>query len=237
MVKQSLINLVIILVVLSGHFCKEEKDNSWQYDESVKKFSKPIDGVLPYFAKKDLEPFWEKEEKKISSRAIQIPNFQLTNQENNTFTNENIRGKLTVVSFFYTLCHGICPNIVEQLKKVQDAYSNDPNITIVSYSITPDLDKADVLKNYAKEKKIQSSKWNLLTGKREVIYDLARQIFKADTEASDKMSEKDFVHSESLYLLDRSLRLRGIYNGIRTIAIQKLMEDISILKNEPVSNE
>jgi|JI9StandDraft_1071089.scaffolds.fasta_scaffold35327_3 protein SCO1/2 len=237
MVKQSLINLVIILVVLSGHFCKEEKDNSWQYDESVKKFSKPIDGVLPYFAKKDLEPFWEKEEKKISSRAIQIPNFQLTNQENNTFTNENIRGKLTVVSFFYTLCHGICPNIVEQLKKVQDAYSNDPNITIVSYSITPDLDKADVLKNYAKEKKIQSSKWNLLTGKREVIYDLARQSFQADTEASDKMSEKDFVHSESLYLLDRSLRLRGIYNGIRTIAIQKLMEDISILKNEPVSNE
>ena len=203
MVKQSLINLVIILVVLSGHFCKEEKDNSWQYDESVKKFSKPIDGVLPY----------------------------------NTFTNENIRGKLTVVSFFYTLCHGICPNIVEQLKKVQDAYSNDPNITIVSYSITPDLDKADVLKNYAKEKKIQSSKWNLLTGKREVIYDLARQSFQADTEASDKMSEKDFVHSESLYLLDRSLRLRGIYNGIRTIAIQKLMEDISILKNEPVSNE
>ena len=164
MVKQSLINLVIILVVLSGHFCKEEKDNSWQYDESVKKFSKPIDGVLPYFAKKDLEPFWEKEEKKIWSRAIQIPKFQLTNQENNTFTNENIRGKLTVVSFFYTLCHGICPNIVEQLKKVQDAYSNDPNITIVSYSITPDLDKADVLKNYAKEKKIQSSKWNLLTG-------------------------------------------------------------------------
>lgn len=237
MVKQSLINLVIILVVLSGHFCKEEKDNSWQYDESVKKFSKPIDGVLPYFAKKDLEPFWEKEEKKISSRAIQIPNFQLTNQENNTFTNENIRGKLTVVSFFYTLCHGICPNIVEQLKKVQDAYSNDPNITIVSYSITPDLDKADVLKNYAKEKKIQSSKWNLLTGKREVIYELARQSFQADTEASDKMSEKDFVHSESLYLLDRSLRLRGIYNGIRTIAIQKLMEDISILKNEPVSNE
>ncbi len=237
MVKQSLINLVIILVVLSGHFCKEEKDNSWQYDESVKKFSKPIDGVLPYFAKKDLEPFWEKEEKKISSRAIQIPNFHLTNQENNTFTNENIRGKLTVVSFFYTLCHGICPNIVEQLKKVQDAYSNDPNITIVSYSITPDLDKADVLKNYAKEKKIQSSKWNLLTGKREVIYDLARQSFQADTEASDKMSEKDFVHSESLYLLDRSLRLRGIYNGIRTIAIQKLMEDISILKNEPVSNE
>ena len=68
-------------------------------------------------------------------------------------------------------------------------------------------------------------------------HDLARQSFQADTEASDKMSEKDFVHSESLYLLDRSLRLRGIYNGIRTIAIQKLMEDISILKNEPVSNE
>ena len=219
-------------MILTVNFCKEEKDNSWQYDESIKNFSKPIDGVLPFFAKKDLEPFWETEEKNILTRAIQIPNFQLTNQESKTFTNDQMRGKLTVVSFFYTLCHGICPNIVEQLKKVQDAYLSDPNIIIVSYSITPDLDKADVLKNYAKEKKIQSAKWNLLTGKREVIYDLARQSFQADTEASDKRSEKDFVHSENLYLLDSNLRLRGIYNGIRTNSVQKLLEDIAILRNE-----
>lgn len=232
MVKQSLIKLIVILVILIVNFCKEEKDNSWQYDESIKNFSKPIDGVLPFFAKKDLEPFWETEEKNILTRAIQIPNFQLTNQESKTFTNDQMRGKLTVVSFFYTLCHGICPNIVEQLKKVQDAYLSDPNIIIVSYSITPDLDKADVLKNYAKEKKIQSAKWNLLTGKREVIYDLARQSFQADTEASDKRSEKDFVHSENLYLLDSNLRLRGIYNGIRTNSVQKLLEDIAILRNE-----
>lgn len=232
MVKQSLIKLIVILVILTVNFCKEEKDNSWQYDESIKNFSKPIDGVLPFFAKKDLEPFWETEEKNILTRAIQIPNFQLTNQESKTFTNDQMRGKLTVVSFFYTLCHGICPNIVEQLKKVQDAYLSDPNIIIVSYSITPDLDKADVLKNYAKEKKIQSAKWNLLTGKREVIYDLARQSFQADTEASDKRSEKDFVHSENLYLLDSNLRLRGIYNGIRTNSVQKLLEDIAILRNE-----
>jgi protein SCO1 len=234
MVKLNLINLIIILTILSLNFCKEEKDNSWQYDESVKNFSNPIEGVLPYFAIKDLEPFWEKEEKKIATRAIQIPNFQLTNQENKPFTNNEMRGKLTVVSFFYTLCHGICPNIVEQLKKVQNAYSNDPNITIVSYSITPDLDKADVLKNYATEKKIKSSKWNLLTGKRDVIYDLARRSFQADTEASDKMSDKDFVHSENLYLLDSSLRLRGIYNGVRTNSVQKLIEDIAILLNEPL---
>lgn len=220
--------------MLSGNFCKEEKDNSWQYDESVKNFSNPIEGVLPYFAKKDLEPFWEKEEKNFSPRAIQIPDFQLTNQDNKTFTNKEMRGKLTVVSFFYTLCHGICPNIVEQLKKVQDAYSNDPIITIVSYSITPDLDKADVLKKYATEKKIKSSKWNLLTGKREVIYDLARRSFQADTEASDKMSDKDFVHSENLYLLDSSLRLRGIYNGVRKNSVQKLIEDIALLQNEPI---
>lgn len=221
-------------MILIVNFCKEEKDNSWQYDESVKNFSKPLDGVLPFFAKKDLEPFWEKEEKDISPRAIQIPNFQLTNQENKTFTTDQMRGKLTVVSFFYTLCHGICPNIVEQLKKVQDAYLNDPNIIIVSYSITPDLDKADVLKNYAKEKKIQSSKWNLLTGKREVIYDLARQSFQADTEASDKMSENDFVHSENIYLLDSNIRLRGIYNGIRTNSVQKLIEDIALLRKESI---
>ena len=234
MVKQNLIKLIVIIMILIVNFCKEEKDNSWQYDESVKNFSKPIDGVLPFFAKKDLEPFWEKEEKDISPRAIQIPNFQLTNQENKTFTTDQMRGKLTVVSFFYTLCHGICPNIVEQLKKVQDAYLNDPNIIIVSYSITPDLDKADVLKNYAKEKKIQSSKWNLLTGKREVIYDLARQSFQADTEASDKMSEKDFVHSENIYLLDSNIRLRGIYNGIRTNSVQKLIEDIALLRKESI---
>ena len=139
--------------------------------------------------KKDLEPFG-KRKKNILTLAIQIPNFQLTNQESKTFTNDQMRGKLTVVSFFYTLCHGICPNIVEQLKKVQDAYLSDPNIIIVSYSITPDLDKADVLKTMQRKRKSNPPSGIYSTGKREVIYDLARQSFQADTEASDKRSEK-----------------------------------------------
>ncbi len=47
-------------------------------------------------------------------------------------------------------------------------------------------------------------------------------------------AKKDFVHSESLYLLDSSLHLRGIYNGIRGNSIQKLIEDIALLKKEPL---
>ena len=232
--KQVIIKILFILFLSGGFFsnCDRTNQADGNRDKSLTFFDKPRNDYLPYFRGKDFEAFWlEKGKVPIESRKVDY--FKFTNQKDESFSRENLKNKITVVSFFFARCHGICPSIVRNLKFVQSAYGNDSNVQIVSYSVTPDLDTPAELRRFAGEKGIIDSKWILLTGEREKIFEIARKTFQADTDAAtDKIPEKDFVHSERVFLIDKNLNFRGIYNGNRGDSVQTLIEDIKILENE-----
>lgn len=100
--------------------------------------------------------------------------------------------------------------------------------------MTPDLDTPTELKKFAEEKGIQSNYWNLITGDREEIFKIARNTFQADTNTTNKDVTRDFVHSEQVFLIDKDLYFRGIYNGNRSESIKTMLADIKILTDESV---
>jgi protein SCO1/2 len=74
------------------------------------------------------------------------------------------------------------------------------------------------------------AKWNLVTGDRKQIYDLARKSYLA---AKDNKygGEYALIHTENFLLVDKEGRLRGrSYDGTDPEDVQKLIEDIYILK-------
>ena len=223
------ISLLIIIAIL---FSCNDSQKEGNRDKSLTHFDKPKNDPLPYFRGKDFEPYWM-EPGKVSYESKKVDFFEFINQKDEKFGRDNLKNKLTVVSFFFARCHGICPNIVRNIKFVQSEYANDPNVQIVSFSVTPDLDTPPELRKFAGEKGIIDSKWSLLTGEREKIFELARNTFQADTDAATKkVEDKDFVHSERVYLIDKNLNFRGVYNGNRGSSIQTLIDDIKILKKE-----
>lgn len=201
-------------------------------DPGVTHFDTPRNDALPYFRGKDLEPFWKKKEE-IPPDARGVGAFSFIDQNDRTVTQEILKKKITIVSFFFAKCHGICPNIVRNLKHVQDEYGKDSEVQILSFSVTPDLDTPSELRKFAGEKGILPEKWTLLTGEREKIFQIGRNTFQADTDAaSDKASEKDFVHSERIYLIDGDLRFRGVYNGNKRDSVETLIQDIKLLEKK-----
>lgn len=201
-------------------------------DASLTHFDTPRDDSLPYYRGKDLEPFWKLNlDSPVDARRVDA--FSFIDQNDRRVTQEIFHSKITVVSFFFSKCHGICPNIVRNLRHVQEVYGKDPKIQIVSFSVTPDLDSPEELRKFAGERGILSEKWTLLTGDREKIFHLGRNTFQADTDAaSDKLSEKDFVHSERIFLIDSNLRFRGIYNGNRADSVETMIQDIKVLEKK-----
>jgi protein SCO1 len=221
----------IIILLLFSYSCSDTQQEG-KRDKSLTFFDKPKNETLPFFRGKDFEPYWT-EKGKVSYESKKVDFFEFTNQRDEKFGIENLKNKLTVVSFFFARCHGICPNIVRNIKFVQNEYSNDPNVQIISFSVTPDLDTPSELRKFAGEKGIIDSKWSLLTGEREKIFEIARNTFQADTDAATKkVEEKDFVHSERVFLIDKNLNFRGVYNGNKGDSIQTLIEDIKILEKE-----
>lgn len=221
----------MVLIHISIGCSKDPKD---EYSDEITDFSLPQKDKLPLYYGKDLQPVWEI---KDSSKPREISSFIMKDQENQNVSEESCKGKITVVSFFFTKCAGICPTITNNLNLVQREFEADPSIQILSFSATPNLDSPRVLKEYGSKRKIRYEKWKLLTGDQKEIYALARDSFNADTaipkeDTKKKLTENDFLHSDHVYLLDAQLRLRGIYNGKMKSSIQELNSDIEVLKRE-----
>lgn len=186
---------------------------------------------LPFYHTADFTPQWISDKTQLDTLHT-LTNFEFTNQSNQKITQENLRGKIHVACFFFTLCPSLCPKIMGNMKVVQDSFQHDKNFIIASYSVMPDRDSVPVLRSYATKNKIIDNKWYLLTGDKKQIYQLARKSYFVDENLGVQKGENDFLHTENFILVDKNLRIRGIYNGTLSLEIEQLIKDIQTLQKE-----
>jgi len=161
----------------------------------------------------------------------QIDPFKLTNQNGEIITQKEYEDKIYIADFFFTTCPTICPKMTQNMVNIQAQILDDPQVKLLSFSVTPKIDSVAQLKRYAIEKGVLDRKWNLLTGDKKEIYALARKSFLAVKEDGDG-GAFDMIHTENFILVDPEKRIRGFYDGTDPIAMDELMEDIAILKQE-----
>jgi protein SCO1/2 len=114
---------------------------------------------------------------------------------------------------------------------IQAQILEDDKVKLLSFSVTPQIDSVSQLKKYALEKGVIDAKWNLLTGDKKEIYTLARKSYFVVKEDGDG-GPHDMIHTENFVLIDPDKRIRGYYDGTDKAAMESLMEDITILKEE-----
>ena len=157
-----------------------------------------------------------------------IKDFKLINQNGDTITQENYKDKIYVADFFFTTCQSICPVMTKNMAAIQKEILNDDDIMLLSHTVTPEIDTVAQLKRYAIEKGVNDTKWNLVTGDKKQIYDLARKSYLAVKSQGD--DNYGMIHTENFLLIDKEKRVRGTYDGTKEEDIKKLLKDIKILK-------
>jgi protein SCO1/2 len=158
-----------------------------------------------------------------------ISDFSLTNQNGETVTQSKFDNKIYVADFFFTTCQSICPIMTKNMKDIQDKLIKDSEVLLLSHTVFPEIDSVEVLKKYAVENEVIDSKWDLVTGDKKQIYDLARKSYLAAKDNS--FGEYEMIHTENFVLIDKKKQIRGFYDGTNKEEIDKLYEDIKILKN------
>ncbi len=158
-----------------------------------------------------------------------IADFSLINQNGDTITQAFYNDKIYVADFFFTTCQTICPIMTGHMHDIQKQTITDPEILLLSHSVTPEIDSVAQLKRYAKKKMVNASKWNLVTGDKKQIYELARKSYLAVKDAGDG-GPYDMIHTENFMLIDKKRQIRGFYDGTDPEEIERLLEDIKILK-------
>ena len=151
-----------------------------------------------------------------------ISNFSLTNQNGENITQDFYKDKIYVADFFFTTCPTICPVMTDNMVYLQSHIANDDEVLLLSHSVTPDIDSVAQLKKYALEKGVIDQKWNLVTGDKKHIYELARKSYLAVKTDGDG-GPFDMIHTENFILVDKERRIRGTYDGTSKDEMDKLL--------------
>ncbi len=113
--------------------------------------------------------------------------------------------------------------------EIQKKIITDDDVLLLSHSVTPEIDTVAQLNRYAKDKGVDASKWNLVTGDKKQIYNLARRSYLAVKDDGDG-GPFDMIHTENFILIDKKRQIRGFYDGTNAEEIERLLNDIKILK-------
>ena len=190
-----------------------------------------VDKRLKVYNPADVNPNLVHESIKHITKDHKIADFELINQNGKIITPKNYDNKIYIADFFFTRCTNICIAMAYNMSELQKYYKNDDDIMFLSHSVTPKVDSVSVLRKYADEKGVIDGKWNVTTGSKKHIYDLARKSYMVVLEKGDG-GVNDFIHTEQFVLVDKEKRLRGYYDGTNKDDMEKLKKDIILLKEE-----
>jgi len=172
-----------------------------------------------------------------------VRDFKFQNQQGKTVSLSDIPDKVIVADFFFTRCPSICPKLTANLRKLQDALSskdqfkqlNPAYIQFISFSVDPERDSVPVLKDYADKYGVNPDHWWLLTGPKKAIYDFSFDELKLGQTDGEGI-DSNFIHTQKMVLLDKERVVRGYYNGLDSVDLAKLANDMVFIMLEKDKN-
>jgi protein SCO1 len=188
--------------------------------------------ILPFYNSADFTAEWIKPEDESYKNIHTIDTFAMQNQVGNMITKDSLNGYIYVANFFFTICPSICPKMVSNLQLLQDSFATNRNIKLVSFTVMPWVDSVARLKEYGEHHNINPNQWYLLTGNKERIYALGRQSYFSEKIPGLTKDSSEFLHTESILLIDKKGRIRGIYNGTDKAEMGRVAGNIRTLLKE-----
>ncbi len=146
-----------------------------------------------------------------------LPDFALTNQNNQNVTLRSLHGAVWIADVIFTRCPGQCPVMSAHMREIQDGLPAGLPVKLVSFTTDPDYDTPETLKKYAVRFGARDSQWMFLTGSKDALRHATVEGLKlsvVDKPPGQRDNAEDFfIHSEKLVLIDRDGRIRGYFDG------------------------
>lgn len=164
------------------------------------------------------------------------PGYQLVDQDGQRFASEKLRGSLTLYSFGYSDCTGLCGDAVQRLRDVQSQMEQEGvglPVRLVTVSIDGERDTPERLKQWATALGADPATWTFLTGDPQSIRRLVSAGYDTFyTRANDGTWSMD----TRMVLVDGWGVIRAQY-GTQTYlpSSERLVSDLKLVANEALA--
>ncbi|MFN7020056.1 MAG: SCO family protein [Phycisphaerales bacterium] len=167
--------------------------------------------------------------------GLTIPPFSLIDHHGEPFTHENLKGRVTVLDFFFIHCPTICPIKTAKLAALTETLA-DTGVRFVSVSVDPKHDRPEQLRAYAKMHEADLIRWSFLTGDEQtvtsIVADGLKFVMEQDKTTSVTLESGEVIHNilhPSWFVL---LGPDGGQSGIKGLYRSSSDEDIRRLAND-----
>lgn len=153
------------------------------------------------------------------------PAFSFVDQDGRAIGSRDLRGSVWVADFVFASCAGVCPAMSARMGKLQTEIG-DASVKFISFSVDPDHDSPQVLKEYGRGFGADGLRWRFLSTRKDEIFDVAAGMKLA---AKPAERENAILHSDRFVLVDRDGRVRGTYLSSDEESMRRLIEDAAFL--------
>lgn len=168
-----------------------------------------------------------------SNISKDMQDFSFTDQNGDTFSLEDdLDGKWWVADMVFTNCTTVCLTMSPNMSALQDKVAEDDDIDaeFVSFSVDPENDTPEVLKEYAEEYDADEDNWHFLTGYdfdtiKEISVKSFQQLLEEAPEGDDQVT-----HGTKFFLIDPDGEVVKYYNGMNIKSMDKVMEDLKTVQ-------
>ena len=155
-----------------------------------------------------------------------VPSFLFKTQDGESYSENELKGKITVLDFMFTTCAGPCPIMTNNMAHLYQDYTNVEEVQFVSITVDPAVDNEEILKQYANANGVDDDRWQFLTSDIDAIKDLKKNGFMLYAD------ELPRGHAIKFVLIDPKGRIRKYYDGTDKASIAVLRNDLNNLVKE-----
>lgn len=152
--------------------------------------------------------------------------FSFVNQYGEAFGTNELEGSVWIANFMFTNCTSVCPTTSMEMAKIQkELAEKDLEVELVSFTVDPENDSPERLKQYLRHYTDDDSNWHLLTGYTQAeIERFAHDQFQAMVKKSEDSDQ--IIHSSSFYLIDQNGKIVNKYHYSHHNYLEALIKDI-----------
>ncbi len=197
----------------------------------------PPDTSLPKLGPSQFDTTWVNGAADVDTNYHKIPFCTFINQQGDSFSTKQLRGKIHVASFVQIQTKKMPDKVFQNLHWIQQEFERDSQFMLGTYMLQDKGDNGRRLSKLAQKYKVNSDHWQLLTAKEKKVRKIMRKGYFVD---SIKYKELPIeAHSSSdLVLVDKKGIIRGYYKETDSTTVSELMKDmILLLSKDRIINE
>ncbi|WP_010649600.1 SCO family protein [Oceanobacillus massiliensis] len=162
-----------------------------------------------------------------TTMSKKVSDFEFTTQDNEKMGLSDLEGEWWIADFIFTNCTTVCLPMTANLASLQTMLKEEGiDAQLVSFSVDPEHDSPEVLKDYGDSYGADFSNWNFLTGYDfNTIKEFSIKSFKnLVTEAPDGSDQ--VTHGTSFFLVSPEGEVIKNYGGVQSSALDSIVEDL-----------